>query len=382
MVSLLGTWMQMTAQGFLAFELTRSPAFLGYVGFAAGIPSWLLMLHGGVVADRHPRRTVLIITQLTQMALALALAALIASGWIRPWHLILFAMLTGAVNAYDAPARQSFVLELVDRPDMTNAIALSSTMFNLALTVGPALAGFVYAWVGPALCFLLNGVSFLAVIAALALMKIPASAQHRRRSSVLAELTEGIRYTAREPVVRALILLVGATTLFGFASTTLLPAWAVNILHGDATTNGFLYSARGLGSLVGAFCFATFGHLPIRGKVLTAGTLGFPVFLFLFAGARDTAWAFGLMAVGGMTLIWIFNATNALIQSATPDDLRGRVMAVYSLVFFGLSPLGSLWIGPAAHAWGESAAVHAAAAASMLVAVAALLLAPQLRTLD
>jgi len=383
-ISLLGTWMQTTAQGYLVYELTRSPAYLGYVGFAAGAPSWLFMLYGGVIADRFSRRSLLVITQVSMMLLAFALAVLAALQLVQPWHVLVLALLTGVVTAFDVPARQSFVLEMVGREDLGNAIALNSAMFNLALIIGPAAAGIAYAAFGPALCFFVNGISFIAVIVALLMMRLPAAAETRAgaSTSMLEELKEGVRYAVGHPKIRAIMLLAGTTTLFGFSFVTLIPAWAVDVLGGDARTNGYLFSARGVGALLGALLIASTGHLRIRGRMLSMGTFAFPVLVFLFAEVRSVALALALTAMAGVALIQIFNVANALVQTLSPDRLRGRVMGVYSLVFFGLAPLGALWIGPAAQAFGNPLAVKACAVGSFLCGLLVFRLAPELKELE
>src|SRR5262249_16874675 len=223
LVSLFGTWMQTTAQGYLVFQLTQSPAYLGYVGFAAGVPAWLFRVYGGVIADRMPRRTLMLITQTAMMILAFVLAGLVFAGLVQPWQIVILAFLLGVANAFDGPARLAFVVELVDREDLTNAIALNATMFNLATATGPAVAGLTYALIGPAWCFTLNGLSFLAVITALLRMKLPPKPA-ARRASTWADLGEGVRYIAREPAIRTLIGLVGMTSLFGISFATLFPA--------------------------------------------------------------------------------------------------------------------------------------------------------------
>ena len=249
LVSLFGTWMQTTAQGFFVYELTRSPAYLGYVAFAAGLPSWLLMLYGGVAADRFPRRSLLILTQSLLMFLALILFSLTALKLILPWHLIVFSFLQGIIIAFDAPARQSFITELVPKQDITNAIALNSTMFNTATVVGPALGGIIYAVLGPAYCFLINAVSFLSVIAALFFMKLVVPPKTVKTSSAFTELKAGLKYVISHSSILLLLVLITFTSLFGFSIVTLLPAWAVVILKGNAATNGMLQSARGAGAL-------------------------------------------------------------------------------------------------------------------------------------
>src|SRR5918997_2831045 len=207
LVSLVGTWMQITAQSFLVFELTHSTAYLGYVGFANGLPAWLFMLYGGVVADRVARRRLLVITQSTMLVLALVLAALSFTQLVQPWHVVLLALLLGTTNAFDAPAAQAFVFDLVDREDVTNAIALNSSQFNLATVVGPTVAGLTYAAFGPAWCFALNGVSYLAVIAALLRMRLPAREPAARASSAFTQLKQGVRYTLTHPILRSLVVI-------------------------------------------------------------------------------------------------------------------------------------------------------------------------------
>jgi MFS family permease len=381
MVSLFGSWMQTTAQGFLVFQLTGSPAYLGYVGFAAGVPAWALTLYGGVVADRVPRRTLLIVTQIAQMALAFILAGLVFSGIVQPWHIIVLSLLLGVANAFDAPARLAFVRELVDKEDLTNGIALNATMFNLATTTGPAMAGVMYNLVGPAWCFMLNGISFLAVIGALWQMRIASGPVASRNASAWRDLREGLSYILHEPVVRTLIVLVGATSCFGISFATLFPAWAVRILGGDATTTGLLQSARGLGALLGALLIASLGRFQFKGRLLTVGTFTFPLLLILMTLTNRLWLTLAILVASGLAVILIMNLANALVQTLTPDALRGRVMAVYSMVFFGMMPVGALWVGVVAERVGEPAAVISGALAVLGVAGAIFVAVPQIRAL-
>jgi MFS family permease len=358
----------MTAQGFLIFELTHSPAFLGYVGFASGVPSWLLMMYGGVVADRVPRRTLLIITQLAMMVLALILAVFAFTGIVQPWHILILAFGLGIANAFDAPARLAFISEMVNREDMTNAVALNATMFNSASAVGPAVAGITYAAFGPAWCFTINGISFIAVIVALMAMQIKPRTQPSEKKSTLSALKEGLRYVHHQPIVRTLIGLVAAASLFGMSLGTLLPAWAVKILHGDAATNGLLFSARGVGSLMGALAIASFAQLEFRGKLITAGSLFFPIFIALFALTHWLPLSLLLMGIIGIFTILVANLANSTIQSLVPDALRGRVMGVYSTIFMGSMPLGSLILGVIAEHTGEAEAALMSSGAALFVA--------------
>lgn len=382
LASLVGTWMQTTAQGFLVFELTHSATYLGYVGFAAGIPTWIFMLYAGVIADRVSRRNMLVITQTTMMILAFILAGLTFAGLVQPWHIILLAFLLGVANAFDAPARQAFVLEMVEREDLANAIALNSTMFQSATVVGPAVAGLTYALFGPAWCFTINGISFLAVIAALVMMDLKPTPRRARVTSALHDLKEGLVYTVTHPVIRTLMIIVAVASLFGMAFATLLPDWAVVVLGGDATTNGLLQSARGLGALIAALLIASLGRFRSKGKVLTVGAFVFPLSLFLFAAISSTLWSLVALIAVGWGFMTLFNMANTLIQTQVSDHLRGRVMAVYSFTFFGLLPLGALWTGAAADAIGAPMTVVAGAAVSLACAILVFVLAPRVRAMQ
>ena len=267
MLSLFGTWMQRTAEGFLIYELTHSPIYLGYVGFAMGAPAWIFMIYAGVVADRFPKRTVLMITQTFMIMLATILAVLTFTGLVQPWHIISLAFLLGVANSFDAPARQAFVLELVNRDDLTNAIALNSTMFNIATAIGPAIAGITYALFGPAWCFTINAFSFIGVITALKLMKLAPFKKPVKKTSTITDLKEGFKYIFSQKIVLTLISLVGTISIFAISYITLLPAWAVTILHGNAATNGFLQSARGLGAMMSALFIASLGRFAFTGKL-------------------------------------------------------------------------------------------------------------------
>ena len=274
MISLVGTWMQSTAQAFLVYQLTGSPAYLGYVGFAAGVPTWLFSLYGGVVSDRMSKRNLMVITQSAMMILAFLLAALTFTGRVQAWHIVVMAFLLGIANAFDAPARQAIVFELVDREDLTNAIALNATMFNLGTAIGPAVAGLTYSAFGPAWCFTINGISFIAVISALLMMHLKPVERVQRAASALAEIRSGIRYAASSRRVRTVIINLGVVSLFGMGFVTLMPAWAVDVLGGDATTNGLLQSARGVGALVGALMLAAVGAKSTQGTAIHFGEPG------------------------------------------------------------------------------------------------------------
>jgi predicted MFS family arabinose efflux permease len=353
LLSLVGTWMQSTAQGYLVYELTKSPAYLGYVGFASGLPSWLFTLYGGVIADRFPRRSMMLVTQTCMMILAFILAGLVFIQAIQPWMIIVLAFLLGIANAFDAPARVSFVAELVDRKDLTNGIALNSTMFNSATVIGPAIAGMAYAAFGPAWCFMINGISFLAVIIALLLIHLQPIRPNSTRSSAVKDIKEGFLFAKNNQIIRTLIINMGILSLFGLSLMTLLPAWSQEILGGDARTYGMLLSGRGIGALVGALMIASLGGRNVRGKLWSIGNLTMPILMACFALVHWIPLSMALIMIIGWSFMVQVNTSNAIVQTQVEDHLRGRVMSIYTLVFFGGMPLGSLLAGSLADRVGE-----------------------------
>jgi MFS family permease len=382
MTSLFGTWMQSTAQGYLVYELTRSEAYLGYVGFASGIASWIFLLYGGAIADRVPRRNLLVVTQAASMFLALILAALTFLHVVVPWHIIVLAFSLGVVNAFDAPSRQSFVVEMVDRRVLTNAIALNSTMFNMAMVVGPSVGGLAYAFFGPGWCFVINGLSFVAVIGALLAMKLAAWHPPERTGSTFAEIKAGLRAVASDRRILGVMCLLGAVSLFGMSFVTLIPAWAVDVLKGDALTNGFLLSARGIGSLAAALGIASLSPRRSRGAVMMTAAFILPVLIILFSFTRTLALSLAVLLAVGAANIVTNNLANSLVQSLTPDPLRGRVMGVYMLTFFGFTPIGALLAGGAATAVGVPLTVALGAAGTLVCATVIVFAIPSLRRLE
>ncbi len=358
LVAVFGMWTQSTAQGFLAYELTGSAAVLGYLSLVNGLPSWLLMLYGGLVADRFSRRGILVATQSISAAVALVLAILAFSGTVRAGHILALSAVSGIAVAFDAPARHAIVFDLVERDDLVNAIALNSTMFNLGTALGPAFGGVVYAAVGPGACFAVGVLTPLATVVALRAMRLTRHGAPARPMGGLADMVEGVKYVRGKRDIVAIIVLVSAATMFGFSVFTLFPAWSVEILRGGAQTNGLLQSARGLGAVVAAFGIAALGpRLRVRGLPLVASLAALPISIGLFALARSTLAAMvALLAVGGL-MIALYNLANSLVQTLVDDHLRGRVMGIYSLTFFGFLPLGGLLIGEMAERLGLVAAV-------------------------
>jgi MFS family permease len=374
--------MQSTAQGYLMYELTQSSAMLGYVGFVGGLPSWFFTLYAGVVADRIPRRKLLIITQASMMILAIILAILTFTKLVQPWHILVLAFFLGIANAFDAPARQAFTLEMVERQDLTNAIALNSAMFTSAMVVGPAIGGLAYAAIGPGWCFTMNAITFIAVIVALALMKLKPLPIRPIKTNSWSDLQEGLKYVVGHRIIRILIVNLGVISLLSLGVITLLPAWSVDVLGGDATTNGLLLSARGVGSLISALLIASLGGFNFRGKLLIFGSLGLPIMMFLFAFVHWIPLSLLIMVGMGLGFMLAANVTNALVQTQVHDELRGRVMGVYTLIFFGAMPLGSLLAGILASRIGEPTTFILCAILLMIFTLLVLLFYPSLRRLE
>src|SRR2546428_5740555 len=352
LVSLIGTWMQTTAQLWLVYDLTHSPALLGIFGFANQIPMLVLASVGGYVGDRYSRHRVVIATQTISMLLAFILAGLTLSHHIHEWSLIAITFLVGIVNAFDVPIRQSFFVNMVGKPDLPNAIALNSSIFNGARVVGPALAGFSIALIGEGWCFFVNGLSFLAVIVALAAMRIAPQEEMREAQSAWQSLLQGFRFAMSDRVVRSVLILLSMLSFFGLQYMVFMPIFAQDVLHGGARGLGLLMSASGIGAVLGALHFAARTHY--KGMLTWVGTM----FLIASAGLiifSQSRW-FGISAI----VLFIFGfaatsqmaATNTTVQNRVPDELRSRVMAVYATMFMGVQPIGSLVAGGLAKRFG------------------------------
>jgi MFS family permease len=345
LVSLVGTWMQQVAEAWLVYRLTGSAALLGVAGFASQIPVFLLATIGGTVADRANRHRILVITQTTSMVLPLILATLVFTGHVHVWHVFALAATLGVVNAFDVPARQAFVVEMVGKEDLVNAIALNSSIVNGARTIGPAVAGVLLAAVGEGWCFLINGLSYVAVITGLLLMKLPARDKQIHPPPALADTVEGFSFVRRSPPVRDLLLLVGLVSFAGMSYSVLMPIFADSILHGGPKGLGLLMASAGFGSLCGALSIASRSSTRGLGRVVALSALTFGVGLMVFALSRAFWLSAALLFVVGMSMITQAASTNTLIQSMVPDALRGRVMAVYAMMFMGMSPIGALLQG-------------------------------------
>jgi len=345
LISNIGTWTQIIAQGWVVYQIGHSEVTLGLVAFASAIPTLLISPWGGVIVDRVSRRNLLMLTQAGSMLLAFALAVLTFTAVVKEWHVIVLAALLGVVNAFDAPARQAFVPEMVGKEDLPNAIALNSIMFNSARVLGPALAGLLLAIIGAAWCFTVNGISFLAVIVGLWLMKLPPHQAAHNPASPWRQLVSGVQYTARNRELSALIMLSLVFSIFGISYSTLLPAFVEKVLHQGAMAYGWVNAASGLGAVSGAFLLAHRVSNGRRGQLLVLTNIAFPLILIAFSFTSlfplSLVLAYGL----GLGFMVQFTTINTLLQTRVEDSFRGRVMGLYTITFFGFAPFGNLLIG-------------------------------------
>ncbi len=356
-VSVIGVWMQAVAQSWLVYRLTESPVLLGFVGFAGQIPVLIFATAGGAAADRFDRRNIIRLTQAASMILAFSLAALTLADVVQVWHVFVIASMLGVVNAFDMPARQAFVVDLVGREDIINAVGLNSSMFNGARIVGPAIAGAIVASAGEGWCFFANGVSYLPVIGALTLMKIVPRERAGQGESALARIAGGFAYVGRTSAVRSLLLMLGVASLVGMPYVVLMPIFADQILHGGPRGLGLLMTASGVGALAGALSLATKNGIRGLEKWVAYSAAGFGASLVLFSVSSSFWLSAALLVPVGFFMMVQMASSNTLIQNMVPDNLRGRVMAIYSMTFMGMAPFGALIAGAVAGRFGAPAAV-------------------------
>jgi len=356
LISLIGTWMQNVAQSWLVYRLTGSALLLGAVGFAGQIPVFLFAPVGGIVADRFNRQQVVIGTQIASMVLALILALLTLAGWVEVWHIFVLAALLGMVNAFDIPGRQSFLVEMVGKEDLMNAIALNSSMFNGARIIGPAVAGVLVAKIGEGWCFFANGISYVAVIAGLFMMRVAPRTYRPPVGSPVTHVVEAIRWVRKTGPIRALLQLLGLVSLVAMPYTVLMPVFADKVLHGGgqalatflkardlgAVRLGVLMGATGVGALLGALALASRTGVRGLGRWVAYSCGGFGVSLILFSASRNFWLSTLLLLPVGFCMMLQMSSSNTLIQAMVPDEMRGRVMAVYSMMFMGMAPFGAL----------------------------------------
>lgn len=361
LISLTGTWMQNVAQGWLVLRLTDSPAMLGLVAAVSSLPILFFALPAGTLADRMSKHRLLLITQFVAMLLAATLALLTLTGAVQVWHVLLLATLLGIVNAFDGPTRQAFTVEMVGRADLLNAIALNSSIFNGARLIGPAIAGIVVAFVGEGTAFALNAASFIFVLGGMLMMRIPPYTRPLGAGQ-RGQLRAGLSYIAGEVRVRALLLLAGSISFFCFVHIPLLPIFARDVLGQGAMGLGMLSASSGFGALTAALILARLSEQAPRGRLLTVAVLLYPAFMIAFTMTRSFPIALMLMVCAGWAGVTTMALTNTLIQSIVPDELRGRVMSVFTLLLMGLSPMGGMLAGLIAELVGSAPLVVATSA--------------------
>lgn len=378
----IGTWMQTLAQSWLVYDLTGSALLLGVVNFVQGVPALFLSLVGGVLADRIERRTLMLATQATNMVLAFLLAGLTLTGLVRVEHIMAIAFLSGLVNAINTPVRQGIISDLVPKSDLQNAVAVNSAQFQTSQLVGPAIAGIIVATAGAGWAFLLNGMSFVAVIFSLLRLRLPPWKAPARKLSLWQSAVEGIRFVFRHEVLGTLVLIAAIPAIFGRpGSQSLMPVFAESVLHVGPEGLGALMSANGAGALFGALAAASLGGFRQRGLLQLLMGSAYGVLLFLFAFSRRLDVSMALLFAGSACSMIFSSLNQTFLQLLAPDEMRGRVLSVLTLTTFGLMPLGSMAAGAAAEQWGASAAVAAGGAVCALFALGVLLTRPRLRAL-
>jgi len=382
LTSLVGTWMQTIAQNWLVYQLTGSAWDLGVVNFVGAIPLVPLTLHAGAIADRFSKRRIIFLTQASMMALAFVLAFLCVTGAVRLWHVIGLAFLLGVVQAIDTPARQAFVIELVGREDLANAIALNSGTFHGARVIGPAVAGILVASIGVSGAFFLNGASFLAVLGALFLMDATLILRTQPDGKSGVDLWGGARYIAGNRAPGSIVLLISLSAFLAMPYYVLVPIFAKEVLGGGAGVYGGLMSAAGVGAVLGSLYAASGGAVRRKGMLLAAGSLSFPVLLFAFSLSRHYPVSVLLLAALGFAFVIQNAPANSLLQTLVPDPLRGRVMAIYVSLFLGLMRVGGLLVGLLASATSATTALAIAGAASLAASLLVMGKFPELRRME
>ena len=368
LISLTGTWMQSVAQAWLVYSLTKSSLLLGAVGFASQIPVFLLAPLGGTVVDRVNRHRLIIATQTASMILAAILAWLTLTHRVHVSHIFILATLLGVVNAFDIPGRQAFLVDMVGKDHLMNAIALNSSMFNGARVVGPAVAAILVTKIGEGSCFAVNAVSYVAVIIGLLLMNVR-SVHRAGKNSPIEDIIEGFRWANKTKVIRSLLLLIGLVSLVGMPYTVLMPVFADKILHGGARALGILMGVTGVGALLGALTLASKTGVKGLGRWVAITCAGFGVSIFLFSFSRMFWLSALLLLPAGYSMMLQMACSNTLIQTMVPDQLRGRVMALYSMMFMGMAPFGALFGGALAQRAGAPITVAVGGVACMMGAL-------------
>jgi MFS family permease len=379
-ISLIGTWMQSVALGWLVLEITNSPFAVGLTQALRSLGVLLFTLYAGVVVDRVDKRRLIVWTQALQMLEALALAALVWTGRVTTWQVMVLAVFFGIVNAFDIPARQAFIAELIGKEDLMNAIALNSSMFNAARIVGPAIAGVLIGVAGVGVCFFVNGVSYVAVIAGLLAMRLPPFVTRLMPTTAWEGVRQAVAFIRGDARVWVLVVLVAVFSVLGFPFIVLMPVVARDVLHTDARGYGLLMAGVGIGAMLGALGLAVRGPRVPKGAALLGGGTAFGVLLVLFAAARSLGVALALLALAGCAMIVTTALANTMLQTLVRDELRGRVMAFYAFVFVGMAPLGAFQAGLAAEHAGAPFAIALGGAGCLIAAALVAWRVPALRT--
>jgi MFS family permease len=368
-ISLIGTWLQIVAQGWLVLQLTNSAFMIGLVTAMSTLPSLLFTLGGGVIADRFPKRKILMYTQFTAMALALLFGVLTLLNLVDVWLISIFAFALGTVNAIDAPTRQSFVAELVNREQLTSAIALNSGTFNAARVIGPGLAGLLIGLIGTGGAFLINGISFLAVIIALRFIKTEGVSIYTQKINSFKSIGQGIHYAFTHPIISWLLILAGILSVFGWSYTTLMPLLAKQKFGVDATGLGYLYSASGAGSLLAAILVGLYSGKSRPVWFIVGGGFLFTLGIILFTFTSNLLIALPFLFISGFGLLAQASMVNSTIQNMVKPELRGRVMSLYVLMFLGMTPIGNLLIGWLSEKINPDSAIRISATVVLISAV-------------
>ena len=369
-VSLIGTWMQRTSVYWLIYEMTQSSFMLGVAVFAAQFPSFLFSIAGGVIADRYNRYHVLLLTQIASLIQAVLLTTLVLLDSYEVWHILTLSVLLGIINAFDVPARQALVYDMVNNKEhLPNAIALNSSMVHTARLIGPAIAGLVLQQYGAAICFLINGLSFIAVLTSLLFMKLPPYKPREHTSNAITDLKEGFGYLKNTPSISMVMIMLACMSLVALPYITLLPIYAKEIFHGEASVFGYLNSFIGLGAVSGAFYLASLKAGSNLKKVLFFNTLVFGLGLIVFSHLTRLPIALIVIAITGFGMMSQTTISNTLIQTTVTPAMRGRVLSYYAMAFFGMQPIGGLLIGTLSHYVGAPNTILIEGLATLLIAL-------------
>jgi MFS family permease len=381
-ISLIGTWIQSVAQAWLVYKMTNSVLLLGLVGFLGQIMIFIFGPFAGVIADRMNRHRILVITQTSAMIQAFILSALVLTRTVQVWHIMVLSLLLGIINSFDVPVRQSFVIEMVERKeDIGNAIALNSSLVNSARLIGPTIAGVLIAAFGEGLCFFVNGISYIAVIISLLLMKItPKMARTTRDSRVFKELKEGISYAAHFPPIKYVLLSLAGISLIAAPYMVLMPVVAKDVLHGGPQTMGWLMSSAGCGALLGALYLASRKNVVGLLKTMVVASLVFGFSLIAFSLSSDLRLSCFFLLLTGCGMVTQMASSNTILQTIVDEDKRGRVMSLYTIAFLGMTPFGSLYAGTFAHMFGVRPTIALSGTCCVLIAFAFYSKLPEIRT--